>query len=432
MAKLFSYVVDHDTGGAPNPYGGLCTLVHCKRRGQSRNRNIVELAEEGDWIIGTGGQGKKSSGNGTVVYIMRVEEKIPFGDYLRVPRFRGRRDRVDHGHGNQYALISKTFFYFGRNAISVNEIPQAGVDHPIEKKGPGFRKDFPEWFVRQFAAWVQRKYKAGMYGEPCAPDSMEDTRKCRCRRKASVCVSTTNRASRVVGAQRILLLRVGMDLGFGGLGPVFADGRFEYVPIPENPKKTSSRSLHFSEISARSGGTLERFAPARYRAGPAHYDPEFDTFTYGNPTRNKRRQLLRLARNDILVFYAGLRPPHERRGSRLYVIGYFTVQNVHDVTRPGRWPPPALKHLWANAHFRRKKSDVGLVVVEGSHQHSRLLEWAVPLSDDRQLVLPEMERRLGLTGSVMRAGAGRWVPPTHVAGVERWLRSLEVSAATCR
>ncbi len=243
-------------------------------------------------------------------------------------------------------------------------------------------------------------------------------------RKASICRST-NRASGIVGANRILFLRVGMDLGFGGLGPLFPDGRFEYVPIPENPRKTSSRSLYFSEISAWSGGTLERFAPPRYRKGPAHYDPEFDTFTYGDPTRNKRTQLLRLACNDILVFYAGLRPPDERRGSRLYVIGYFTVKHVHHVTKLAPWPPPALKHLWANAHFRRRKPDVGLVVVEGSRQTSGLLRSAVPLSDDRQLVLPAMERRLGLSGSVMRGGAGRWVPATYVVGVERWLRSLK-------
>ena len=247
--------------------------------------------------------------------------------------------------------------------------------------------------------------------------------KCGTRRNASAC-SSSRRASGVVGANRLLFLRVGMDLGYGGLGPLFADGRFEYVPIPENPKKTSSRALYFSQISARSGGTLDRFAPPRYRAGPAHYDPEFDTFTYGDPTRNKRGQLLRLARNDILVFYAGLRPLDQRRGSCLYVIGYFTVENAHDVPTLGPWPPPTLKHLWANAHFRRNKPDVGLVVVKGLHRKSRLLESAVPLSDDRQLVLPEMARRLGLTGSVMRAGAGRWVPATHVAGVERWLRSL--------
>ncbi len=215
-----------------------------------------------------------------------------------------------------------------------------------------------------------------------------------------------------------------MDLGFGGLGPLFPDGRFEYVSIPENPKKTCSRSLHFSQIPARSGGMLDRFVRPRYRLAAAHYDPEFDTFTYGDPTPNKRRQLLRLARNDMLVFYAGLRPPDQRRGSRLYVIGYFTVENVHDVTTVEPWPPTGLKQLWANAHFRRRDPDVGLVVVEGSQRDSRLLERAVALSDDRQSVLPEMERRLGLTGSVMRAGAGRWIPPMHVASVERWLHSL--------
>ena len=151
MVTLFSYVVDHDTGFAPNPYGGFCTLVHCKRKGSSGRRNIVELADEGDWIIGTGGQSKKSCENGRVVYIMRVDEKIPFRAYLRDPRFRGRADRVDLGDDNEYALISKTFFYFGRDAISVGAIPKAGLGHRIEKKGPGFRKDFPESFVRQFA-----------------------------------------------------------------------------------------------------------------------------------------------------------------------------------------------------------------------------------------------------------------------------------------
>ena len=328
----------------------------------------------------------------------------------------------------------KTCSVHGVSSCLAEENTHASRNYPIVHRGPRgllykglhLETDAPEVLLALCDARTQ------LDGHPLdtVPRLLppkERTSKCGTRRKASVCRST-DRASDVVGAKRILLLRVGMDLGFGGLGPLFADGRFEYVPIPEDPKKTCSRSLYFSQLPARFGGTLERFVPPRYRTGPAHYDPEFDTFTYGDPTRNKRRQLLRLASNDMLVFYAGLRPPDERRGSRLYVIGYFTVQSVHDVTTLKPWPPPALKHLWANAHFRRKKPDVGLVVVEGSHQNSRLLQSALALSDDRQLVLPEMERRVGLTGSVMRAGAGRWVPATHVAGVERWLRSLEVSA----
>src|SRR5262249_11504115 len=94
-----------------------------------------------------------------------------------------------------------------------------------------------------------------------------------------------------------LLLRVGIDSGCGGtLGPIFPDRTFEYVPIPENSKYESSRSLYFRDLPARHGGALAQYVPTRYREAIAHYDPEFETFTYGDPTRNKRAQLLRLDR----------------------------------------------------------------------------------------------------------------------------------------
>ncbi len=57
MPKLYSYVVDHDYGYAPCPFGG-CTLAKCKygtiKCKTGTRRNIVELAEEGDWIAGLG------------------------------------------------------------------------------------------------------------------------------------------------------------------------------------------------------------------------------------------------------------------------------------------------------------------------------------------------------------------------------------------
>ncbi len=223
---------------------------------------------------------------------------------------------------------------------------------------------------------------------------------------------------------QILLLRVGMDSGFGGLGPLFPDGTFEYVPIPDAPSQVSERSLFFRDIFARSGGSVARFVPAKHKEDPAHYDPEFETFTYGDPTKNKRRQLLRLGRGDMLVFYAGLRPPEAPRGSKLYIIGYLTIRQAHAITSLCPWPPPGFQHLWANAHFRRNEGDENLVVAEGDPATSRLLEQAMPLSDGQQYVLPEMTELLGLSGSVKRAGAGRWVPEGHVERVARWLRSL--------
>ena len=76
--KLFSYVVDHDAGYGPNPYFGLCTLCRCKfRKFPERPKNIVELAEKGDWVVGTGGANpQKSAGHGKLVYAMQVEQKL--------------------------------------------------------------------------------------------------------------------------------------------------------------------------------------------------------------------------------------------------------------------------------------------------------------------------------------------------------------------
>ena len=61
-----------------------------------------------------------------------------------------------------------------------------------------------------------------------------------------------------------------------------------------------------------------------------HVDPEFETFTYGDPTRPKR-SLRKLNRGDLLVFYCGLQKWDAENGwnngSRpaLYLAGYFEV-----------------------------------------------------------------------------------------------------------
>ena len=223
---------------------------------------------------------------------------------------------------------------------------------------------------------------------------------------------------------QILLLRVGIDLGTGGaLGPIFPDRSFEYVPIPES--KPSSRSVKYSNINARSGGTLDQFVPLNILidGGYAHLDPEFETFTYGDPTKNKRGQLLRLREGDMLVFYAGLRPSTQSKGSVLYLIGFFTVACVYDVSHRQSWPPSDLRHLWANSHFRRSTPDEGLAVVQGKRDGSRLLARAVPLSDEHQNILPELCDTLGLDGSIKRCGAGRWVPDYWVRRTAEWILS---------
>ncbi len=224
--------------------------------------------------------------------------------------------------------------------------------------------------------------------------------------------------------RKILFLRVGIDTGSGGtLGPIFSNRTFEYVPIPENPAKLSARSVYYNKLPARSGGMLDQFVPVRYQKGAAHYDPEFLTYTYGDPTLNKRRQLLHLAKGDYLVFYAGLRS-HDLSGNKLlYVIGYFAVKNVHNIPYSSIWPHPNYPFLYNNAHFRRNAYDPGLVVVEGFQEESRLLQKAELISDEAQTVLPEITSIVGFDGSIKRA-IGRWVIANRIDGTIKWLHGL--------
>ena len=68
--RLFSYVVAHDGGAAPNPFWGVCTLVICKPK-------IRQSAEVGDWIAGTAP--KSSPRAGGLIYAMKVTKEDDHG-----------------------------------------------------------------------------------------------------------------------------------------------------------------------------------------------------------------------------------------------------------------------------------------------------------------------------------------------------------------
>jgi hypothetical protein len=167
VQTLFSYVVDHDHGFAPNPYDGYCTLVHCKFGGERGRQNIVEMAKVGDWIVGTGGRNKNSSGGGTLLYLMRVDEKLPFQDFLTDKRFRGRSDSIDLGSGNKFALISRKYFYFGGKALKISDLPRELAGKGLVKKGPGLRRDYPAKTLKVLVRWFESRFAAGMHGDPC-------------------------------------------------------------------------------------------------------------------------------------------------------------------------------------------------------------------------------------------------------------------------
>lgn len=64
--RLFTYNIRHDTGYAPNPFFGVCTLNTCKPQ-------IRREANEGDWIVAL----KRDR----VVCVMRITKKMTMAEY---------------------------------------------------------------------------------------------------------------------------------------------------------------------------------------------------------------------------------------------------------------------------------------------------------------------------------------------------------------
>jgi len=104
--------------------------------------------------------------------------------------------------------------------------------------------------------------------------------------------------------RRLVLLRVGIDTGSGGmLGPIFADGSFEFIPIDAD---RDCAGRNYGNTEGRHGRKLIEYFPNRLKGRMKgtflHFDPEFDTFTYGDPTSPKRS-----LRNPVWRFACFLR-----------------------------------------------------------------------------------------------------------------------------
>lgn len=194
--NIFSYVLRHDYGLAPNPFGGHCTLAVCKP-GIRKNKNL----KLGDWIIGIAGQtlGKPNH----LIYAMQVEEKIAFDDYWEDPRFSYKKPiengslvqmygdnfyHIDKDTGEwiqensahsksssspnmkhlnrdisgEYVLISQHFYYWGNKAPN---IPPKFSE--VVNEGRGFKyKKIPKDVKKLFIQWIQQNYESGIQGDP--------------------------------------------------------------------------------------------------------------------------------------------------------------------------------------------------------------------------------------------------------------------------
>jgi hypothetical protein len=181
-------------------------------------------------------------------------------------------------------------------------------------------------------------------------------------------------------------------------------------------------SKSFASLPARHGGTLAAFVPSRISGLPAHIDPDFDALAYGDAAPHKRRQLLRLAAGDLLVFYAGFVPQPQQDIPRLFVLGWFEVEAANSLTADRiRGDEKLSARFGKTAHFLRDPPDLELALVEGRRERSRLLDRALPLGDGADRLLRDLAG-FGYAGSLRRA-VGHWFEGIAAAALADWLRN---------
>jgi len=184
MHKLCTYLITNDTGLAPNPYWGICTLAVC-----TPNHQGARL-DKGDWLAGflTKNRGYK------FVYAMEISERLHMNDYFNDPRFSSKKPNL-HGnwmercgdnfysqlsdgtwkqHRNRFHLgsdylekdtnkpivfVGNRFWYFGNEAphLPSHFLPLVG--------GRGIRKKHDRDLVLKFCDWVET-YEEGIHGHP--------------------------------------------------------------------------------------------------------------------------------------------------------------------------------------------------------------------------------------------------------------------------
>ena len=202
MLKLYTYVLDHDLGLAPNPFWGCCTVAVCKPKiRKSKKINV------GDWLVGTGSRAleqryKRPKGKyvNKLIYAMEVNEILTFEEYWNDSRFNikkpilngslarmygdniysllenGEWKQLNSAHSNidgstntkhlrtdisgEKVLVSTNFYYLGDKCI---EIPTKFQKFVWNRRG---EKCFEVEKETGYIDWIIKNNKKGVTGDP--------------------------------------------------------------------------------------------------------------------------------------------------------------------------------------------------------------------------------------------------------------------------
>ncbi|MFB6074943.1 MAG: hypothetical protein ABEJ89_08025 [Haloarculaceae archaeon] len=196
----------------------------------------------------------------------------------------------------------------------------------------------------------------------------------------------------------VVFAGVGADgSNLGAHAPLYGDGRFEYVPIPEKTADTAETAtvggwdLRYDDRTAADLTDRVDVYPeddaAQVLRGdavtdwPLHRDPNFGALTYGEHREGFGQYVTRLRRldpGDVVAFYTSLQRPGEARKHR-HLVGYFTVESVTVIESDA---PPAEKRAALAAH--------------PENAHAKRATDGVPFYDEKSLVLVDGREPGGL------------------------------------
>ncbi|MFC7042847.1 hypothetical protein [Halonotius sp. GCM10025705] len=197
---------------------------------------------------------------------------------------------------------------------------------------------------------------------------------------------------------RALAINVAANTNLPGVrGPIYPDGSFVYLPIPERePVDPAAEVPTYDDLLAELA-PLPFELPSESRDTPVHLDPEFagypccESDTYGDEHAVKAGPISELRPGDSLLFYATLTrhdPPAEVDTDPAvewvapewgaYLIGEFRVARVLDSDACQSLSPADKAAFANNAHCKRAAVDAKVLVRGG--EGSRLFDRATPLS----------------------------------------------------
>ncbi len=190
---------------------------------------------------------------------------------------------------------------------------------------------------------------------------------------------------------RAVLVRVGIDCVYGGWNaPMEPDtNEFVYVPINENDKFTfiKNGNRKFEELLP----TLEIFSkshhvdlfkdlnfPRPMLKKSMHLDPDFDFLTYGDIGDKRGKGILSLAKGDLIIFYAGLKPIRKVKDKLVYaLIGLYNIDKILYVNAVSD------KDRIKNAHTRRTWTGETDIVVFAQKGLSGRFDKCIPIGEYR-------------------------------------------------